>query len=449
MATLPPAITSAIIPFRPLFSQPVFEHARELVLGAILAPGRRTVASVLRVLGRADDTRFIRFHRVLSRARWSARLAAKVLLRMLVSRFAPDGEVVIGIDDTIERRWGRKIAARGMYRDPVRSSHTHFAKTSGLRWLSAQLLTEIAWAGRVWGLPFLTILTPSERYYRERGYEHKPVLDWARQAVWQVRRWLPARDLVVVGDSSFAALDWLDAVRGQATIVTRLRLDAALFDPAPAGRCAGRGRPRKKGRRLPTLARKAEDRRTRWCRVRIAHWYGAHEREVEVASGTCVWYHSGKPVVPIRWVLVRDPKGEFPTQALLSTALDATPEQILGWFVRRWAMEVTFEEARAHLGIQTQRQWSEKAIARTTPVLLGLYSLVTLMASNLAKDGTIPVRIAAWYAKQVPTFSDTIALVRREIWRSRVFRISGEKGEDEKPSATLLERLTAALSYAA
>lgn len=449
MATLPRAIASAILPFGRLFSQRVFEHARELLVGAILAPGRRTVASVLRILGRADDPRFIRFHRVLSRASWSALLAAKILLRMLVSRFASEGEVVIGLDDTIERRWGRRIAARGIYRDPVRSSQSHFVKTSGLRWLSFQLLTEVPWAERVWGLPFLTILCPSERYYQERGYEHKPVLDWARQAIRQLRRWLPSRELVIVGDSSFSAIEWLDAVREHATIITRLRMDAALYEAAPARRPGQNGRPRKKGRRLPTLETKAHDGRTRWRRVTIAQWYGAGPREVEVASGSCVWYHSGKPVVPIRWVLVRDPRGEFETQALLCTRLAATPEQILGWFVRRWAMEVTFEEARAHLGIETQRQWSDRAIVRTTPALLALYSLVTLMASALAKDGKVPVRTAAWYAKEQPTFSDTIALVRREIWRSRVFSTSGVKDDNEKPSPTLLERFTEALSYAA
>jgi hypothetical protein len=449
MATLPRAIASAILPFRPLFSHRVFEHARELLVGAILAPGRRTVASVLRILGRADDTRFIRFHRVLSRARWSAFLAAKILLRMLVSRFAPEGEVVVGLDDTIERRWGRKIAARGIYRDPVRSSKSHFVKTSGLRWLSFQLLARVPWAERIWGLPFLTILCPSERYSEERGDEHKPVLAWARQGIWQLKRWVPTRELVVVGDSSFSAIEWLDGVRAHATIVTRLRMDAALYEPAPPRRPGQRGRPRKKGRRLPPLAKKAEDGRTRWRRVTIAQWYGAQEREVEVATGTCVWYHPGKPVVPIRWVLIRDPRGEFETQALLCTKLDATPDEILGWFVRRWAMEVTFEEARAHLGIETQRQWSEKAIARTTPALLALYSLVTLMASNLAKAGKVPIRTAAWYEKERPTFSDTIALVRREIWRSRIISTSGAKGDNEKFSPTLLERFTEALCYAA
>jgi hypothetical protein len=358
-----------------------------LLVGAIIAAGRRTVTSILRVLGRSDEKHFIRFHRVLSRARWSAFLAGRTLLRLLVDRFAPEGEVVIGLDDTVERRWGRKIAARGIYRDPVRSSQSHFVKTSGLRWLSFQLLADIPWAKRIWGLPFLTILCQSERYYRERGYEHKPVLDWARQAIWQLRRWLPTRDLIVLGDSSFSAIEWLAAVREHATIVTRLRMDAALYEPAPARKAGQNGRPRTKGRRVPTLAKKAWDGRTRWRAVTIARWYGEAERQVEVATGTCVWYHSGKPVIPIRWVLIRDPEGEFETQALLSTRLAATPEQILGWFVRRWAMEVTFEEAQAHLGIETQRQWSEKAIARTTPALLGLYSLVTLMASSLASDG--------------------------------------------------------------
>lgn len=449
MATLPRAIASAILPFRPLFSSRVFAHARDLVVGAILAPGRRTVASVLRILGRSDDPNFGRYHRVLSRARWSAFSAAKALLRLLVDRFAPEGEVVLGLDDTIERRWGSKISARGIYRDPVRSSRSHFVKCSGLRWLSCQLLAVVPWAGRVWGLPFLTLLCPSERWAAECGKAHKSVLDWARQAVRQLRRWLPGRELVVVADSSFSAIEWLDAVREHAAVVTRLRMDAALYEPAPARRPGQTGRPRKKGRRLPTLARKAGDGRTRWRLVKVERWYGGGAREVEVATGTCVWYHTGKPAVPIRWVLIRDPEGEFETQALLCTKLDATPEQILGWFVRRWAMEVTFEEARAHLGIETQRQWSDAAIARTTPALLGVFSLVTLMATGLAEGGALSARGAAWYPKQKPTFSDAIAAVRRAIWGAELFRTSRRGGEDEKPSPALLERFLEALSYAA
>jgi hypothetical protein len=240
-----------IVPFAVLFRQRTWRHARALLLGAILAPGVRTVTSVLRILGLARERRFCRYHRVLSRAVWSPRAASRLLLLLLVRAFAPAGPLVLGIDDTIERRRGKRIRAKGIYRDSVRSSHSHFVKASGLRWLSVMLLAPIPWAGRVWALPFLTALAPSPRYSAEAGRRHKRLTDWARQLLLQVRRWLPRRALVVVADSSFAAIDLLAALAPRMTCVTRLRLDARLFTPAPPRRPGTNGRPRLKGERLP------------------------------------------------------------------------------------------------------------------------------------------------------------------------------------------------------
>jgi hypothetical protein len=448
MLTLPLELTALIVAFAPLFSKPVFKHAQVLLVGSLLAPGKRTVTAALRVMGLSGEAHFQNYHRVLNRAAWSALAASRLLLGLLLTAFAPEGVLVLGLDDTIERRRGDRITAKGIYRDPVRSSHSHFVKASGLRWLSLMLLVKIPWAGRVWALPFLTALCPSERYCKERGRAHRKLTDRARQMLLLAARWLPDRELVVTADSSFAALELLGAVREQVTVVTRLRLGAALYEPAPV-RAPGRvGRPRKKGKRLPTLAQVAAA-RAKWQRLTVRGWYGEPEREVEVVSRTCVWYHTGKPSVPIRWVLVRDPEGKFDTQALLSTKLTAEPEQILEWFVRRWQMEVTFEEARAHLGVETQRQWSDKAIARTTPCLLGLYSLVTLLAGRLLDGQPLPARRAAWYSKERATFSDTIALVRRHFWSHQHFQMSAEKADMIKVPRSLVERLTETLCYAA
>jgi hypothetical protein len=438
---MPCEFVSLMVAFAPLFSKPVFRHAQLLLMGAILSPSKRTVTSALRILGKSQEKHFQNYHRVLNRALWSSLAAGQILLSLLVRTFSPTGTIVLGLDDTIERRRGDKIAAKGIYRDPVRSSHSHFVKASGLRWLSLMLLVEIPWAGRVWALPFLTCLCPSEHYLRERGRAKRKLTDRARQMLLLVAGWLPGRDLVVVADSSFAALSLLEAVRSEVTVVTRLRLDAALYEQM--------GRPRKKGRRLSTLQEVARKARTKWQEVTVRGWYGEPQRMVEVVSRTCVWYHSGLPAVPIRWVLVRDPLGKFQTQALLSTNLEATPQQILEWFVLRWTVEVTFEETRAHLGIETQRQWSDKAIARTTPCLLGLYSLVTLLAGRLLVEQSLPVRRAAWYSKQSATFSDTIAFVRRWLWSHQHFQMSAIKSDIIKVPRSLLERLTEALCYAA
>src|ERR1039457_4678103 len=213
-----------------------------LVTGMTLAPGKRTVSAALRVIGLGEARNFARYQHVLSRARWNSAAIGRKLLLLILDRFAPDGPIVIGIDDTIERRWGHKIAARGIYRDPVRSSKGHFVKTSGLRWLSAQLLVHIPWAGRIMGLPFLPVLAPSKRFYAGKTRYPKTLLDWARQVALQIHRWLPGRRIVIVGDTAFASVDFLGAVRNYVGVVTRLRLDANLYAPAPPRR-PGRGRP--------------------------------------------------------------------------------------------------------------------------------------------------------------------------------------------------------------
>lgn len=450
MLTLPSELTSLIVAFAPLFSKPVWQHVQVLLVGAILAPGKRTVTAALRVMGLSHERHFQTYHRVLNRAEWSSRAASRILLSLLIKQFAPTGALVFALDDTIERRRGEQIAAKGIYRDPVRSSHSHFVKASGLRWLCLMLTVRIPWAERVWALPVLTCLCPSERYYEGRRRPHKKLTEWARQMLVQVKRWLPEREMVVVAESSFAALELLAALRREMTVITRLRLDAALYEPAPPRQPRQNGRPRLKGGRLPTLATVLKDARTVWTRHTVGGWYGGTERAVEVASGVAVWYHTGKPPVPVRRVLVRDPFEAFKPQALLSTDLESDPVEMLGWFVRRWQVEVTFEEARAHLGMETQRQWSDKAIARTTPAVLALFSIVTLLGHH--RDSEKPelfVRQAAWYVKRLPTFSDALATVRQQLWREVGFHTSRSEADSVKVDRALLERLTDALCYAA
>jgi hypothetical protein len=438
--------------FAPLFSARVWEHAQVLLIGAILAPAQRTVSAALRVTGLAQGRQFHRYHRVLSRALWSELAVGRVLLALLIAAFAPTGPLLFGVDETLERRRGKRIVAKGIYRDPVRSSHSHFVKASGLRWVCLMLLVPIPWAMRTWALPILTALAPSARYDREQGRRHKTLTDWARQLLLVVRRWWPERVIVAVADSSYAALAFLAACRAwrtPVTIVTRLRLDAALYAPAPPRQPGQIGRPRLKGPRQPTLAAVAADPRTNWTELTVAQWYGASERIVEIVSATAVWYHCGLPPVPLRWVLIRDPQGHFATQALLCTDLAVAPAQILAWFVQRWRLEVTFEEARRHLGLETQRQWSELAIRRTTPVLLGLFSLVTLLAHRQIRGPIAVVRQASWYPKRQPTFADALALVRREVWQHQAFSTSPCTGEIVEIPRPILERLTETLCYVA
>jgi hypothetical protein len=273
MPSLPARFAGIILAFAPLFVHRSWRHAQLLLIGAILVPGRRTVTNVLRITGHTRDRHFVNVHRVLSRAAWCPRTGSHILLGMLIAAFAPRGPVILALEDTIERRRGKRIAAKGIYRDPVRSSDAHFVKASGLRWMSLMLLAPVPWAGRIWALPFLTALVPSERACRERGRRHKPLLDVGRQLVLQARRWLPGRDLVLVGDSGFSALLFLDAMRrGGITAITRLRLDAALYEPAPARPPGTIGRPRTKGARLPNLSDALADARTGWQTIVVPGW---------------------------------------------------------------------------------------------------------------------------------------------------------------------------------
>jgi DDE superfamily endonuclease len=451
MLALPIAFSSAIGVFAPVFSRPVWQHVKVLLTGAVLAPGKRTVTALLQIMGRSAASDFQTYHRVLNRAVWSPLTASRLLLRLLVAVFIPSGVVVFGLDDTIERRRGDHITAKGIYRDPVRSSHAHVVKASGLRWLGCMLLTPIACANRVWALPFLTVLCPSERFYAQRGRRHQTLLERAWQIIRIVRRWLPGREIVFVAASSFAALEWLALVARlpRVSVITRLRLDAALYDPPPQRAPGTKGRPRLKGKRRPTLEAVLADEKTQWSTLTIDNWYGEGPREVDIATDTAVWYHAGKPPVAIRWVLIRDPQKCFKPQALLSTNLAHTPAQMLTWFVQRWTLEVTFEEARAHLGMETQRQWNDRAIARTTPALLSLYSIITLTAQLLIEKGATCVRSTAWYRKTRPTFADAIALVRRQLWEHIHFSTSPQETDMIKIPRALFERFIDAMCYAA
>jgi hypothetical protein len=214
MRTLPTEMIRVFAPFAPLFSKRVFEHVQVLLMGAILAPGKRTVSSALKAMGLDQQRRFHRYHRVLSRAKWSTMEVSGVLLELLVEAFVPEEEpLVVGIDETLERRQGKKIAAKGIYRDPVRSSHGHFVKASALRWVCLTLLAPVPWASRVWALPFLSALAHSERYAKEQGKRHKPLTELAWQLLLVVRRWYPKRQIVAVADGGYASLKLLDRCR--------------------------------------------------------------------------------------------------------------------------------------------------------------------------------------------------------------------------------------------
>ena len=408
MFTPPVEVEAVLAPFASLFTRPSWQRAQALLSGVLLAPANCVVTSALRVLGLSDDTHFQNYHRVLNRA--------------------------------------------PMYRDAVRSSWGCFQKTSGLRWIGLHLITRIPWAKRTWALPFLTALAPSGNYpaYLQASRPHKPLSERARGLIGQAQRWLPGRELIVVADGGYAVLDllaWCQHLAKPVTMISRLRMDGALYKPAPPRRPGQKGRRQVKGERLPTPKEYLASRHTKWSRV-LVNWYGGARRWVETADATAVWWRAGKPPVNIRWVLVRDPKKRVRPSALLCTDVNLPVSQIVGHFVRRWAMETTFQETRVYFGIEGQRQWNDLAIARATPLRLALFSLVTLLVHQ-QPDWQASVRQAAWYKKALPTFSDALAQVRCCLWRQMSLMLSAEHTERQKIPAALFTHLGELLAHAA
>lgn len=450
MLNLPSEIMTVLGAFAPVFSERVWDWARILVVGAILAPGKRTVTSALRVMGLSDEQQFQNYHRVLNRAVWSALELSQILLGLLVAAFVPPGApLIIGADETLERRKGEKIVDKGVYRDAARSSKKHLVTSFGLRWVSLMLLVPVPWSSRVWALPFLTALAPSKKVNEANGKRHKTSIHWIIQMIAQVRRWLPERETILVVDGGLVSVELGQrCLQYGVRLVGTLNVNVRLFDhpaPQPQGK---RGRKPKKGARQLSPEQRLENPNTSWQPIEMP-WYGGERRQMEFTAGQSLWHTPGHDPLPIAWVLVRDPSGDLDPRAFFTTDLSASPLQILPWVILRWGLEVTFEEVRAHLGFETQRQWNRKAIHRTSPAILALFSLIILLAHHLLGDDPLPVRSAAWYAKSEATFSDVIGFVRYYLWAHIQFVNSGGKTKPPPISNTLLHGLVETLCYAA
>jgi hypothetical protein len=362
---------------------------------------------------------------------------------LLVKAFLPSGSpLVFGIDETIERRWGRMIAKRGIYRDAVRSSDSHLVKCSGLRWMSLMLLTSLPWLEKgCWALPILTALCPSSRYWKKRvqNRAHKPLTAWGSQILGWLARTTSGlkRPVFLVGDGSYATFQLMaKAIACKVGLIVRMKINSSLYH-LPPPRVKGRqGRKPKKGNRILGMKARLTDKRIKWRQVTFSDWYGAKNKTMLITTGLSIW-SSGKKgeFVHIRWVLVRDPESKEEPVLIGCTDINTSEEDIVRYFVRRWQVEVTFAEVRRHLGVETQRQWSDLAIERSTPLLMGLFSIVCLLAKSLFEAGKIEMATTAWYDKRRFSFSDVLSAVRQQIWAVSIFSITPSKGLVEKLKA--------------
>lgn len=437
-----------LAPFQSLFSAPTWRKVQCLLIGTILARGRRTVTAALRHTGQGDSPSFSLYHQVFNRARWSALKGSRCLLSLLAQTFsAAGGSLTFVIDETLERRWGLRINKRGHYRDSLASSRKRSVSTSGLRWIVLTLVVTPPWTSRPWALPILSVPAPTPQVSERLGLRHKTIAGWARQMIRVLRRWLPHTAITVLGDQAYSVVELGHACRRCGVrLIAPLRLDAVLHEAPPPRQPGTRGRPPLKGRRLPTLAERLQDTATSWQPLWV-RWYDGGVRRLQVCSGTALWYRSGQAPLALRWVLVRPGDAQERPRAYFSTCPSDQADAIVTCFIKRWSIETTFEESRAHLGFETQRQWSDLAIERITPCLLGLYSLVTLLAHALYLDGHLAVRQSAWYAKEQATFSDALAAVRQHLWEVEYFSTSASDGDRLEISRAYLQRLMQSACY--
>lgn len=418
MPTPSAEIISVLSVFAVAFTVPTFAKSLTLLYGVILAPGRRTVASALRMVGLADDPHFTNYHRVLNRDHWSPMLLSKFLLGLIIRVFlTADAILAILVDDTLERRQGKEIRYKSRFHDAVLSTAYKVVTSMGLRWICMAILVPVPWSSRLWALPFMVILTLAPGTSEKLHKPHRTLVGWAEFMIEKVRRWQPESQIILTGDGGYAAVVLVQRcqrLKKPVCFISRLRLDAVLHDFPSLKPKGKRGCQAKKGALQPNLARRLTDPATIWEKATIP-WYGGYMKDIEFVSGVSLWYHRGLDPVSLRWVLVRATDKSIKPAAFFCSDTETAPLFILNWFVARWNIEVTFEELRAYLGFETQRQWSDRAIERTTPCLFGIFSLIVILAKTLHPH-TLPIRQTAWYTKSEATFSDALAAVRHHLW---------------------------------
>lgn len=432
MTNLPEAILHIFALFAPLFSRPVYKNALELMTAHLLCTGKRTITNLIKHLGKHRDSKFTKYFYVLRKAKWSTFEASKILFLLIIDRLCPENaRIEINIDTHLNRRRGPKIKGLGYHRDAVASSKHQKVLATGHNWLVATVSVKMFGSKYKWSLPFLSyLLTPEKPLSSSRNTtdlkgkrRHKKMTKVASQFIMQIRRWLgPKREILVVADSAFCCREICKTcIKYNVIFCTQLRLDASLYDFPPTQK-SKRGRPRVVGERLPNLETLANDKKQRWIRL-SAPWYSGKTKDLEVLTGTCLWYHNTVGGVPIRWVLTKDPTGENKPIAILVTDFKICAEEAIAFFVGRWPIETTFQEINQHFGLETIHTWSDTSVNRTAPTIIASYSLACLVVDQAVKETGIKIcpEVSAWYEKSTITFSDVMMYLKLLILNKRYF----------------------------
>jgi hypothetical protein len=427
------------------FTTPTFQRFTTLMAAAILTPGRRTVANLLRTLGGLAAGHRTSYQRVLSSAQWSGLHLACLLTHFLLQHFLPQGVVRLVGDDTVDGHKGKKVHGKARHRDPVRSTHSYTAWRYGHKWVVLAVLVSFPFAPRPWALPVFVTLYYSQEDNRQRRRPHRTPAQLMCGLLRLMLCKFPQRTFLFVGDSTYGTHEvarFNYRHRDRLSLVSKLHPEANLFEPPPS--YAGKGRPRVKGLPLPKPRQAVQDARRQPLTV---GWYGGGHRRVEVVTGTGCWYKSGRGLVPLRWVFVHDQDGTHRDEYFFGTDATLSPEALIGHYTARWNIETTFQELRAHLGLESTRGWCATTVRRGAPCLFGLYTVVALLYHALPQSQRCGV--VCWPGKQGVTFSDALSAVRRWLWSKAIFPQAGSAAEIEKLPEPLREIIFSALAPAA
>jgi transcriptional regulator with XRE-family HTH domain len=449
---LPRPVHTVFESLAPALTRPTYRRFVLLALAAILTVGGRTIASLLRGLGGLAPGHSSSYHRVLSHRRWSSRSLARRYIAAVLARFAPKGLVELASDDTVTEHPGAKVYGKGCHRDPVRSTHSFTAYRWGHKWVVLALLVRFPFARRRWALPLMVALYRPEPKEKDGPPQrsHKTPVDLLGQMLRIVIHWFPDRTFVCCADGSYAAheLAELAAINPQRLkFVSKFYDNANLFEPPPPYvKGQSQGRPRVKGKELPKPAQVVRD--TPKPSVLTVAWYGGDRRRVEVVTGCGWWYQAGRPLVPVRWVFVRDRTGTHRDEYFFTTDVTMSPQTVIETYTGRWNIETTFQEARSYLGLETTRGRSRNTVLRAEPSLLALYTMVVWLYAELPVRYR-QVRVVDYVSKRDVTFSDAITAVRRWLWVEGVFSITGHREAFEKLGRPLRQILLQGLAPAA
>lgn len=405
MHHLPRIIIPFLLPFSILFSvKKSFLKMILLCMGATVCHSGKTVCGCLRFLGMKGETAFANYNHLLSRCKIDMLKGAKTLIEMLLP--LTNGRVIFVVDEHLERRRGEKIKAKATYRDPVASSKSRIVKCFGLKWVVLTMLITFPWSKRPFALPVFCVLRYPEDHPRYKKRRLKSGTDFICQMLMVIRRWFPEISMTVLGDGDYARVKLCEVCkRLSISLVSRMRTDARLHDWVSEGK--------RKGRRPKVGQRLKKPEKGMWEKINVS-WYGGQVKEILISARNCLWLAGkGSAVITLKaiWIQLR-PTDEI---ILMATNLDMEALHVIESYIKRWNIEVTFRECRDYLGVETQRQWSDLAIARTTPFLFGMYTIITLIGNALYIERGLEAESTAWYKKSSLTFSDLLTAVRQEM----------------------------------